>query len=201
MYEIHACQPGSICDLSCAVCQHQDSKKSSQREPIRIKILVLVVYPSRPHYCFVNTGTVEKRTIASLHGSSSARFSKYLLPYRSVAIRVPALVSPTPSINSYSTKIVPEHIPMYCRKRTTDQLCIRNSPRWTLDIPAFDGHIPVTRESAASLQDVRPSTNLQTNPAQVAKRSQNCRHPCVVTMAFDGEEDDVEGGSASPNLV
>lgn len=78
---------------------------------------------------------------------------------------------------------------------------IARSPCWTFDIPAFDGHIPVTKESAVSLQGFRSSTNLQADPAQIAQCSQNGRHPGVVTIALEGGEEDVEGGSASPNPV
>jgi hypothetical protein len=124
MYEIHACQPGSICELSPRIYQHLSSWKNCRRGSIRVELLVLIVYPSCPHCSFVSMWTVIESLIASLHGSSSARFSKYLLPYRSVAIKVPALVSPMPFISqSAAGKLYSYFVPIYCKERTMDQLC------------------------------------------------------------------------------
>jgi hypothetical protein len=99
MYEIHACQPGSMCDLSSGACQHLGSRMIRPYEVIRIKFLVFIVNPSCPHYRWISMNALERRAFGRSQGNSSARFSKYLLPYRSVAIKVPALVSPIPLIS------------------------------------------------------------------------------------------------------
>lgn len=62
---------------------------------LRIVFLVLVVYPASSHCDKVRPLFLPVVTRSSiLRGSSSSRFSKNLLPYLSVPIKVPALVSP-----------------------------------------------------------------------------------------------------------
>lgn len=115
MYEIHACQPGSMCDLLWAACQRSVwGVWLRMRGDIRIEFFVFVVYPSCSHCWPVRSGIVCGSSRPVLRGNSSARFSKYLLPYRSVAIKVPALVSP---IQRFSNHIIAKdygHVPMYC---------------------------------------------------------------------------------------
>jgi hypothetical protein len=65
------------------------------RQNIRIKLVVLVVYPTRPH-CATVRNSPRNPSVKRLQGSSSFRFSKNLLPYWSWPINVPALVSPAP---------------------------------------------------------------------------------------------------------
>lgn len=60
---------------------------------VRIEFVVLVVHPARSHCSDQYTISFIPGKI-SLRGSSSSKFSKYLLPYLSMAMKVPALVSP-----------------------------------------------------------------------------------------------------------
>jgi hypothetical protein len=80
-------QSGSYHDISCASC-------TVHAFNIRIELMVLVVYPTSPHYDRINLPLCLISNVPNLRGNSSSRFSKNLLPYLSMPINVPALVSP-----------------------------------------------------------------------------------------------------------
>jgi hypothetical protein len=104
----------AICHEVSWICAVAKPTKSSSR----VIFLVLVVNPSCPHCPTLSLCWTFIHDASVLRGSSSSRFSKYLLPKRSIPIRVPRLVSPIASQHHPFHVFSLPGIPMNCRTRS-----------------------------------------------------------------------------------
>jgi hypothetical protein len=156
--------------------------------------VVLVVNPPRPHCTKVN-GTLRYFSSTRLRGSSSARFSKNLLPYLSWPIKVPALVSPAPrqrmpcilrgSARAYQCSM---------SASVLGQPCLRVVMRaWDACVPPSGGDNPVERlATAARLPETAHFAHPESNPAQIAHSPEEGRHGCVVYSVVAVDVSDVD---------
>ena len=98
--------PGSICDLSYR--QYERSYHVALVEPHTDRIPCLCNPPIASVLSHLSVYTYNIFRDHALHGSSSSKFSKYLLPNLSIAMNVPRFVSPAivQSCSSYCSSIL-----------------------------------------------------------------------------------------------
>lgn len=144
----------------------------------RVVFLVLVVHPPRPHYAIVSIDCSDTVVnVYNSHGSSSARFSKYLLPYRSWPINVPALVSPAhcEHYNLGKFNLLPHTNVLQIRAPWLATSAAKvergEGSTWSWWPYSCEVSISATNDTVAA-----DGTHLESNLTQIAQRPEESRH-------------------------